>query len=117
MRRWATLQPGYGAQYGFDPRKILLYTTGEGTYVFLFDAEEALFSRADEFYDNEQAALEAWEEGITAEGWHFIDDPLPGCQHDCILPIRVKGRNEGNPRWGEYELLEDGEWKDIREKE
>lgn len=27
----------------------------------------------------------------------------------CI-PIRVKGRNEGKPLWGQFETLVDGKW-------
>lgn len=41
----------------------------------------------------------------------LIEDPLPGCQHDAFLPIRIKGRESGNPQWGQYDILEDGEWK------
>ena len=113
MRKWADLKPGCRAEYGFQPRRIMLHPTGEGTYVYVFDAAEALFSKADAFYESEEEALEEWEEWISPEGWHIIDDPLPGCQHDCILPIRVKGRDEGTPRWGEYELFENGEWRSL----
>ncbi|MBR5041709.1 MAG: hypothetical protein IKX67_00575 [Bacteroidales bacterium] len=113
MRKWAVLKPGCQELNGFQPRKIMIHSTEEGTYVYVYDAEDALFCKADELYKCEADALAAWEEKISPEGWHIIDDPLPDCQHDCILPIRVKGRNLGSPRWGEYELLENGEWKDI----
>ena len=39
-----------------------------------------------------------------------MDDPLPCCQQDAFLPVRVKGRNIGKPEWGKYEVLQDGEW-------
>ena len=91
----------------------MLYSTGEGTCVFLFDSEEAVFAAADEFYESEEEALETWGEWVAPGGWQVIDDPLPDCQHDCILPIRVKGRNEGAPQWGRYEILRDGGWYDL----
>jgi len=52
---------------------------------------------------------------LTEGEWLFkIDDPLPYCQHDCILPIRVKGRQTGNPQWGNYEILSNGNWVDYK---
>ena len=116
MRKWANLKSGCREQNGFQPRRIMIHPAEEGTYVYVFDAEDALFSKADALYESEEDALEDWGEWISAEGWHVIDDPLPDCQHDCILPIRVKGRNLGTPQWGEYELLENGEWKSISQK-
>lgn len=113
MRKWAILEPCDRDTYVFEPRKIMIHPTWEGAFVYLFDAEDALFSRADEFFESEEDAVEAWEEWVSPEGWHVIDDPLPDCQCDCILPVRVKGRDTGNPQWGKYEILENGEWKDF----
>lgn len=42
-----------------------------------------------------------------------INDLLPDCQRDAFLPIRVKGRNTGNPQWGQLEILKDGQWVDY----
>lgn len=47
-------------------------------------------------------------------GWIEIGDPLPYCQHDCLLPIRVKGRNTGQPQWGKFEILSDGQWIEYK---
>ncbi len=91
----------------------MVYSGEKGTYVFLYASEAAVFSSADEFYEKEDDALENWEGRITEEGWHVIGDPLPGCQHDSILPVRVKGRDGGKPQWGKYEILADGEWTDF----
>ncbi len=57
-----------------------------------------------------ETALEEFEGELDDQGWIMIDDPLPYCQHDCILPIRVKGRETGHPQWGSYEILSDGQW-------
>ena len=93
----------------------MLYTHPQGTDVFLYDSDDAVFCTADEFYETEDDALEIWADAIDPTGWHIIDDPLPDCQHDSILPIRVKGRDKGTPQWGEYEILVDGEWTDFPE--
>jgi hypothetical protein len=33
--------------------------------------------------------------------------------YEDFLPIRVKGRNTGNPEWGQLEILKDGQWVDY----
>ena len=53
---------------------------------------------------------EDWNDKIDERGWIDIDGPLPNCQHDAFIPIRVKGRDTGNPEWGNLEALVDGEW-------
>ena len=50
---------------------------------------------------------------MNEKGWIPIDDPLPYCQHDAFLPIRVKGRDIGEPQWGKLEILENGKWKEY----
>lgn len=47
---------------------------------------------------------------IDDRGWIDIDEPLPDCQHDAFIPIRVKGRADGMPEWGKLETLKDGKW-------
>ena len=47
---------------------------------------------------------------IDDRGWIDIDEPLPDCQHDAFIPIRVKGRADGMPKWGKLETLKDGKW-------
>ena len=113
MRKWAALRPDCRSVDGTSFRKIMLYPCAEGVYVFLYDTDDAVFCTTDEFCESEEEALERWEEEIDPDGWHVIDDPLPGCQHDSILPIRVKGRDQGAPQWGEYEILTDGKWVDY----
>lgn len=113
MRKWASLRPDSRAAESF--KRIMVYSSAKGTFVFLYESEDAVFCSEDEFYPSLEDALDAWEGEIDAYGWHVIDDPLPDCQHDCILPVRVKGRDRGAPQWGKFEILEDGEWKDFRE--
>ena len=50
---------------------------------------------------------------IDEKGWIDMEDPLPHCQHDAFLPIRVKRREVGKPQWGKLEILENGVWKEY----
>lgn len=43
-----------------------------------------------------------------------LEDPLPYCQHDAFVPVRVKGRNIGKPEWGKFEVLRDGSWIEYK---
>ena len=73
--------------------KIVFHKTEKEVYVYLYTSLEAALSS----FDN----------------WFLIDDPMPYCQHDALLPIQVKGRNTNTPQWGKFEIYENGEWKDY----
>lgn len=92
--------------------KVMLHETRrEGVFAYLYTRPGALFGSYDCHYSDLADALEDWDGEV--EGWTELDDPLPHCQHDCPLPVRVKGRAEGAPQWGRYEILEDGKWRDF----
>ena len=114
MRNWAYLE--YPITYNEEKiYKVMIYETENGgTYVFLYNSPESQICVADEWYEETVDAIAMWNKFIGANTWHVIDDPLPGCQADCILPIRVKGRNTGNPEYGKYELLLDGVWIEYK---
>ena len=50
---------------------------------------------------------------IESDSWILIAEPLDNCQHDFILPTRVKGKENGNPEWGHFQTLVDGRWFEI----
>lgn len=81
-----------------------------GVYTYYYTDRDAVFSSYDSFSEKLETALEEFEGELDDQGWIMIDDPLPYCQHDCIFPIRVKGRETGHPEWGSYEILLDGQW-------
>lgn len=92
--------------------KVMLHETRrQGTFAYLYTSPEALCSSFDLHYAELEDALEDWDGEV--EGWTELGDPLPGCRHDCPLPVRVKGWDRGAPLWGQYEILENGEWKDF----
>lgn len=113
MREWAYLKEPYYTNDKDMVYKIMVHKMKDCTLVYLYCSRDAIMSSFDLYYCNLEDALEEWQEKIDAEGWHIIQDPLPDCQHDCIEPIRVKGRNTGNPKWGKYEILVNGKWIDF----
>lgn len=82
--------------------------------MFLYGSPEAQHCVADEWYESAHEAMDVWGNRIEADSWTVIDDPLPDCQEDCILPIRIKGRVTGRPEWGWFELLVNGSWVEYR---
>ena len=114
MRKWAIFPEPLPYQ-GRSVRKLLLYQKPSGeTCVFLYERPEAQICCADEWYPSLEEALAAWE-GVPRSEWTEAEDPAPGCQEDAVLPLRVKGRAEGRPLWGSWEILKDGVWQPYEE--
>ena len=90
--------------------KIMLYRSEEGVYLFCYGSAEAVQSSSDFLYASEEELHDDWDGLIDERGWMDMDDPMPGCQHDAFIPLRVKGRDIGRPEWGRYETLKDGKW-------
>lgn len=115
MRKIATVP-----KQGSPARRVILYGTTGGAYVFPRGSEEDGPAMSDEWYASVDEALAACahEYGITEADWQEIADPLPHCQHDWVAPVRVRGRAEGKPQWGTFERQgADGVWREIRRGE
>lgn len=110
MRQYAYLKEPLKRQDDHDVWKIMLYETNEGIYLFTYDSLDAQQCASDVLYAALEDVHEAWDALLDDRGWITLDDPLPGCQHDAFLPIRVKGRDTGHPKWGQWEILQDGQW-------
>src|SRR5690242_8384151 len=96
-----------------DVRRLILYKhSDDAVYVFSSRSVDDSGPGADEWFmsveDAEAYATERF--GITSEMWQALPDPEPFCQHDCLVPTRVKGRDKGQPQWGELERLIEGVW-------
>jgi hypothetical protein len=96
-------------------RKVMLYKCSEGVFVFCYDCIQDSSSISDQLLDTiedaEDFCLETYN--IQFDNWISISDPLQGCQHDFILPTKVKGKENGKPEWGHYQSLIDHRWVDI----
>ena len=117
MRKYAYLKEPLRCNEGHCIFKIMLYKTGEGIYLFGYYSPDAVQSSFDRLYDSLEDLYGDWNDRIDARGWIEIDDPLPDCQHDTFIPVRVKGRNTGKPEWGKYETLKDGKWVEYKLQE
>lgn len=113
MRKVAAVQNNHS-----EIRRVILYETDEGVYLFPCSTEEDGSAIGDEWFESVSLAEQVCRDdyGILDEHWVEISDPLPDCQHDWIEPVRVKGRAEGKPEWGKLERLENGVWKEFNPK-
>ena len=110
MRKFAYLKEPLKFDTHENVVKVMLYEADEGFYLFGYCGMDSVLSSFDCLYDSPEHLYEDWDGLIDDRGWIGMEDPLPGCQHDAFIPIRVKGRNTGKPEWGKFETLRDGEW-------
>lgn len=98
--------------------RLLLHDDGEnGVYLFSFDRlEDGDSCSGDEWYetvaDAECVAQQKYH--VAPESWQPLPAVVEHCQQDWIAPVRIKGREEGNPQWGKLERLVDGHWVDFQ---
>ena len=113
MRKYAWLKEPRKTDNDDIIYKIMLYENEEGIYLFEYSSPDAVRCSSDRFYDSTEELYDDWNDLIDEKGWIELDDPLPYCQHDAFIPMRVKGRAAGRPEWGRFETLKDGEWIDY----
>ncbi len=94
-------------QTGSDVKRAMMYECSEGVYVFTYASADDGPSTYDDLVESiaiaEQMCADRY--GIAPSQWTPIPDPLPGCQHDWIAPVRVKQDENGKKLWGEFEPL------------
>lgn len=113
MRKYAYLKKPQ-THGGNSIYKVMLYEAEEGFYLFEYADPDAVLSCSDRCYESLEDLYDDWNGLLDERGWIGMEDPLPGCQHDAFLPLRIKGRDMGKPEWGRYETLRDGEWIEYR---
>ena len=114
MREYAFLKDPLKRDEGRYVYKIMLYETEDGVCLFEYCSPDAVRCSYDQYYGSVEDLYDEWNDLIDQNGWTRIDDPLPDCQHDAFIPIRVKGRDTGEPEWGKYETLKDGQWVEYK---
>lgn len=69
-----------------QPRRVMIYDTGEEVYLFLFRSLTDRNGYADQWFETvEQAKEAAWQAfGVAREDWQPLADPLPGQAHDSF---------------------------------
>ena len=114
MRKYAYLKAPLKLDTDTCIYKIMLYESCEGVYLFGYSSPDAVLCSYDLCYDKAESLYEDWNSLIDEKGWIEMEDPLPDCQHDAFIPIRVKGRDVGNPQWGKLETLRGGKWVEYK---
>ncbi|MBQ8117631.1 MAG: hypothetical protein IJ794_11070 [Lachnospiraceae bacterium] len=114
MRKYAYLKEPIKVNGDSTIYKIMLYKSKEGIYLFEYCSLDAVQCSFDRFYDSISDLFEEWDDWIDEKGWIEIEDPLPHCQHDAFIPLRVKGRDIGKTEWGNLETLIDGKWIEYK---
>ena len=96
-------------------RKVMLYDTSDGVYIFGYDCLQDTASAWDYLQDTigDAEVFCRDEYNLDSKSWISIADPLDNCQDDFIMPTRVKGKEKGNSEWGHFQTLVDGRWVDI----
>lgn len=113
MRKYAVLKEPIKCNNRDSIYKIMLHQTKNEVFLYQYCSIDAIQCSFDTWYPDVESVYEDWNGEIDEQGWIDIDDPLPDCQHDAFLPIRVKGRNIGRPQWGQLEILKNGQWVDY----
>ncbi|MDR2529880.1 MAG: hypothetical protein LBD04_12835 [Synergistaceae bacterium] len=97
-------------------KKVMIYEDNHGVYIFGYNTVYDRNCVFDEWYealsDAEECCADVY--GVQADDWIFIADPLEYCNLDYIMPVRIKGRNVGKPRFDCWEVLQDGEWRSFQ---
>jgi biofilm protein TabA len=115
VRKYAVLKEAFSIGAGETVKRLIVYETEhEGVYVFLSSFADDVGCYADCWFEDLESVDEYCADyGIRKEDWIEIDNPLSDCQHDFIRPVRLKGRNTGNPQFGRLEIFNGNEWVDL----
>ena len=98
-----------------ETRKLIIYQSDEGVFLFGYDCLQDTSSKWDNWFMTVAEAEEYCRDiyKIEDDKWIYISDPLENCQHDFIMPTRVKGREIKKPEYGKFETLINSKWVDI----
>lgn len=103
------------AQPASEVKRLMIHDSPDGVYLFGFDNLTDGGALWDEWYETlaDAQVVADTQYAVSASDWQIIPDPLENCQQEWITPVRIKGRNEGTPQWGQLERLENGIWVDF----
>lgn len=96
-------------------RKLMIYQSNEGVFLFGYDCLQDTSSKWDNWFMTVEEAEEYCQDvyKVDNDKWISISDPFENCQHDFIIPTRVKGRGTGKPEYGKLQTLINNKWVDI----
>jgi len=102
-----------------ETKKLMIYKSSDGIYLFGYDCVQDSASAWDIWFENLDEAYEYCIDkyNIDINDWIIISDPIENCQHDFILPTKVKGKDQGEPKWGQFQKNVNSNWIDIDNNE
>ena len=88
-----------------DFRRVMICSSPEGFYLFLYRITEDGPCNADEWYESLEDVEQVCEDrfGIKPEDWVPIKDAPEGCQQDWITATKIKTDASGQKLWGQFE--------------
>ena len=84
MRKYAALKKPIRCNGGEIIYKIMLHTTKDGIYLYMYDAPDALECSHDDFYEDMDALHDVWDALVDDNGWIEAADPAEEEQHDAF---------------------------------
>jgi biofilm protein TabA len=98
-----------------ETKKLMIYESAEGVFLFGYDCLQDTFSVWDNWYENIQEADEYCRMTFNVDNidWITISDPLENCQHDFILPTKVNDEGQLKQEWCNLDTKFIDEWVDI----
>lgn len=95
--------------------KLMIYQCDEGVYLFGYDCFQDAPSKWDNWFEDLETADQYCQDiyQISTNDWILISEPCKDCQHDFIMPTRIKGRESGKPEYGKFETLINKRWVDL----
>lgn len=95
--------------------KVMIYRSDEGVFLFGYDCIQDAPAQWDSWYQDVEKAERYCRDNyqIDDDKWILISDPCEYCQHDFIMPTRIKGHDSGKPEYGKFETLINKRWVDV----
>jgi hypothetical protein len=96
-------------------KRLMIHEDNGGTYLFGFSRLGDGGCLWDEWCESIPDAIAVAQQTyqVAPASWIQIPDPCEHCQQDWIQPVRVKGRNLGQPKWGKMERLINNQWVEF----
>ena len=93
-------------------KKIMIYESNNGTYLFGYDTIFDCNCLWDNWYENvDQAEKCCYDDyNIKPNDWIYISEPHDFCNLDYIMPVRIKGRDKRQPEFDQWEILVNDNW-------
>ncbi len=98
-----------------ETHKLMIYQSCDGVYLFGYDCIQDAPSKWDNWFEDIETAEQYCSNNykIADNKWILISDPFEDCQHDFIMPTRIKGCDSGKPEYGKFETLINKRWVDT----